>query len=280
MPSSVSDPMALLETARLSAAAAARVHQEHAARGGATWTDEKTAPSDFVSDVDLAAQEAALAVITARHPGHHVLAEEEGVGEATGSRAQTTPVWIVDPLDGTTNYLHGHPYYAASVAVWDTAGPVAGVVDAPALGCRWEAARGAGATENGRPISVSAAPGMGRGLIGTGFPFKVLESADTYLAQFKRVLTSTAGIRRAGAAAIDLAYVANGKLDGFWELHLQPWDVAAGILLVQEAGGVVERLEGGDVTTAPGTVIAANSPSGLAELRRIVLGDGGVGVPG
>lgn len=273
MSDSVPSALELLETARSSAAAAARIHQDHIARGGASWTDEKTAPSDFVSDVDLAAQEAALAVIRERHPRHQILAEE---GEA-GDRSVADPtkaglVWIVDPLDGTTNYLHRHPYYAASVAVWDEAGPVAGVVHAPALDRRWEAARGAGATENGQPITVSKEARLARCLIGTGFPFKVLESADAYLAQFKRVLSATAGIRRAGAAAIDLAYVANGTLDGFWELQLQPWDVAAGILLVQEAGGVVERVEGGAVTAGPGTVLAANSPSSLAELRRVVLG--------
>ena len=269
------DSSALLETARLAAAAAARVHQEHVATGGPSWTDEKTAPSDFVSEVDLAAQEAALAVITRRHPDHGILAEEGDAADPAvlKDRDENAVVWIVDPLDGTTNYLHGHPYYAASVAAWDGEGPLAGVIDAPALDRRWEAARGAGATENGQPISVSREARLGRYLIGTGFPFKVLESADTYLAQFKRVLGAAAGIRRAGAAAIDLAYVANGTLDGFWELHLQPWDVAAGILLVLEAGGVVERVEGGEVNTKPGTVLAANHASGLAALRRTVLGD-------
>ena len=274
MSTSLHDPLALLETARISAAAAARVHQDHLGRGGASWTGEKTAPSDFVSDVDLAAQEAALSVISARYPDHHIMAEEEGPDdEPTGSAQGGTPVWIVDPLDGTTNYLHGHPFYAASVAVWDEKGPVAGVVHAPALDRVWEAVRGGGARENDEPISVSDEPRLARSLIGTGFPFKALESVDGYLAQFKRVLSSTAGIRRAGAAAIDLAYVANGTLDAFWELHLQPWDVGAGILLVSEAGGAVARVEGGPVTTDPGTVIAANSPERLAELRNVVLGD-------
>ncbi|MDH3222400.1 MAG: inositol monophosphatase [Gemmatimonadota bacterium] len=260
----------LLETATLAAAAASQIHREHAGRGGAAWTDEKTSPSDFVSNVDLAAQDAALSVIARRHPDHRILAEEEGGSAGGGDDAW--PVWIVDPLDGTTNYLHGHPFYAASVAVWDQEGPIAGVVDAPALGRRWEAARGAGATENGSPISTSRETRIPRYLMGTGFPFKTLEAADTYLAQFKRVLSGTAGIRRAGAAAIDLAYVASGILDGFWELHLEPWDVAAGILLVTEAGGAVERLTGGPPTVAPGPVLAANRLEALAPLRHLLLG--------
>ena len=209
-------------------------------------------------------------MISDRHPTHHILAEEEG-GTATGAGGEPF-VWIVDPLDGTTNYLHRHPYYAASVAVWDDEGPLVGVVDAAALGKRWEAVRGHGASEDGAPMAVSQTTDLSGCLIGTGFPFKALDLADQYLGQFKRILSHTAGIRRAGAAAIDLAYVANGTIDAFWELVLHPWDVAAGVLLVTEAGGAVERLEGGPVGTAAGTVLAANSSGTLAELRHVALG--------
>lgn len=265
-------PTDLLETASLAAAAAAAVHLSGAGAGGIEWTAEKSSSSDFVSSVDIAAQQAAVDVIRGRHPHHRILAEEEG-GDMEGS-GHGVPTWVVDPLDGTTNYLHGHPFHAASVAVWDTDGPLAGAVHARALGKRWEAVRGGGATEDGRPMAVSATEDPRRFLVGTGFPFKALNDLDSYLAQLARVLRGTAGIRRAGAASMDLAYVASGILDGFWELFLEPWDVGAGILLITEAGGCVERLAGGPVDLATGTVLAANSPEGLQALRAVVLGDG------
>ena len=180
--------------------------------------------------------------------------------------------WLVDPLDGTTNFLHRHPFYAASVAVWDQDGPVACTVDASALDTVWAAARGSGATQDEKPISVSATESLPRYLVGTGFPFKALDVVTPYVNQLGRVLANTSGVRRAGAAAIDLAYVANGILDAFWEHHLAPWDFGAGILLITEAGGVVERIDGGPVTANPGTVIAANSQAGLDRLRAVING--------
>ncbi|MDE2796762.1 MAG: inositol monophosphatase family protein [Gemmatimonadota bacterium] len=260
----------LLATAKEAANAAARVHREAARRGGGRWIDEKTAHSDFVSDVDMAAQEAAVAVIAARHPDHRVLAEEDGGGRE--GAPDTDRLWLVDPLDGTTNFLHGHPYYAASVAVWDGEGPLAAAVEAQALGKVWTAARMRGARENGEPIRVSRTDRIERFLVGTGFPFKAHELLPGYLAELDRVLRSTAGVRRTGAAAIDLAYVANGILDGFWESRLAPWDYAAGMLLVAEAGGVVERVEGGGVGVVAGSVIAANSVEGVGWLRGVVVG--------
>ncbi len=258
----------LLATATEAARAAARIHREAARRGGGRWVDVKTASSDFVSDVDMAAQEAAMGVIAARHPGHAILAEEEGGGRdgAPGNEV----LWLIDPLDGTTNFLHGHPYYAASVAVWDGEGPLAAAVEAQALGKVWTAARGRGAHENGERIRVSRTGRIERFLLGTGFPFKAHALLPTYLLELDRALRRTAGVRRTGAAAIDLAYVANGILDGFWESRLAPWDYGAGVLLVTEAGGVAERVEGGTVGTVPGSVLAANSGASLAELRRVL----------
>ena len=258
----------LLATAKEAAHAAARIHREAALHGGGRWIDEKTAHSDFVSDVDLAAQEAVMAVIAARHPDHAIMAEEDGGGRegAPGNEY----LWLVDPLDGTTNFLHGHPYHAASVAVWDGEGPLAAVVAAQALGKAWTATRGRGARENGERIRVSSTDRIERFLVGTGFPFKAHELLPGYLAELDRVLRRTAGVRRTGAAAIDLAYVANGILDGFWESRLAPWDYAAGVLLVTEAGGVVERVEGGGVGVEAGSVIAANSVEGAGWLRRVV----------
>ena len=259
----------LLATAAEAARAAARLHREAARRGGGRWVSEKTAASDFVSDVDMAAQEAAMAVIAERHPDHAILAEEEGGGRAGAPGDEH--LWLVDPLDGTTNFLHGHPYHAASVAVWDGEGPVAAAVDARALGRVWTAGRGLGARENGERIRVSRTVRMSRYLLGTGFPFKAHEVLPGYLRQLDRALKRTAGVRRTGAAAIDLAYVANGILDGFWETRLGPWDFGAGVLLVTEAGGVVERVEGGGVGAAAGSVLAANSEKGLKSLRAILV---------
>ena len=260
----------LLATAVDAARAAALIHREASDRGGEQWVDVKTASSDFVSDVDMAAQDAAMEVIAARHPDHAILAEEEGGGRegAPGNEH----LWLVDPLDGTTNFLHGHPYYAASVAVWDGEGPLAAAVDAPALGKVWTAARGRGAHENGERIRVSSTERIDRFLLGTGFPFKAHALIPAYLQQLDRALRKTAGVRRTGAAAIDLAYVANGILDGFWESRLAPWDYGAGVLLVTEAGGVVERAEGGPVGLDAGSVMAANSAEALAGLRRLLGG--------
>ena len=268
----------LLETARDAARAAAAVHEEAAGRGGGQWVDEKTMSSDFVSDVDMAAQEAALRIIAARYPHHRILAEEDdgsgaraaGEGGGRPGTQDSERLWLVDPLDGTTNFLHGHPYYASSVAVWDAQGPLAAAVDARALGKTWFAARGRGAYEDGLRIAVSRTTRIGRYLLGTGFPFKAHDVLTPYLAQLDRALRRTSGVRRTGAAAIDLAYVANGILDGFWESRLAPWDFGAGALLVTEAGGVVERVEGGPLDATGGSVIAANSREGLTRLRGVL----------
>ena len=258
----------LLATATAAARAAATIHAEAAGRGGQRWVDAKTAHSDFVTDVDMAAQQAALAVISTRHPDHAIMAEEEG-GEHSGA-PDTGYMWLVDPLDGTTNYMHGHPYHAASVAVWDADGPLVAAVDAQALGKVWTAMRGLGAFENGNPIGVSRTTDIRAFLVGTGFPFKAHDVMDPYLRQLERALRRTSGARRTGAAAIDLAYVANGILDGFWEARLAPWDFGAGILLVTEAGGVVERVEGGPIDATSGSVMTANSVAGMAKLREVL----------
>jgi myo-inositol-1(or 4)-monophosphatase len=266
----------LLRTAIDSAEAAASIHRRYS---GEAWVEAATdkGTSDFVSRVDLEAQEAALSVIRQRFPGHRILAEEDHPGreDAAGTRSSPggaeTPVWIVEPLDGTTNYLHGHPQYAASVAVVEGGSPAAAAVVAPATGERWWARRGSGAFKGGVPVRVSTLRRFDRALVGTGFPFKALQLLPDYLEQFGRVLQATAGIRRGGSAALDLCALASGVLDAFWELFLNPWDVAAGILLVTEAGGWVTRLDGSPVGfEEPGTILAANSPEFLEELGRRV----------
>jgi len=263
----------LLRTAVLAAHAAAAVHRRALSSNGWHRIDTKTTANDFVTDVDTAAQQAALEVIRLRHPDHGAMAEEEGgdISQATAGR-----MWIVDPLDGTTNYIHAHPYHAASVAVWDEVGPLAAAIEAPALGRVWTAVRGGGASENGHPIRVSPNTEVESFLLGTGFPFKAHELMEPYLRQLDRALRQTSGVRRTGAAAIDLAYVANGILDGFWESRLAPWDFGAGILMVTEAGGVVERVEGGPLGLLAGSVMAANSATSLRRLRGVLGVDAGV----
>ena len=253
----------LLTTALAAAEAAAAVQRRWTGRIGVREAALKGA-NDYVSAADLKAQGAALEVIRSRHPGHRILAEEEEhpVPPATGE----TPLWVVDPIDGTTNFLHGHPMHAASVAVVVNSEPEAGVVIAPATGERWWATRGGGAFKNGRRMRVSSPPGLETALVGTGFPFKVLHQLELYLGQLDRVVRASAGVRRCGAAALDLAYLASGALDAFWELYLAPWDVMAGVLLVREAGGVATRIEGTPIDLAPGTVLGAANAELASEL--------------
>jgi myo-inositol-1(or 4)-monophosphatase len=266
----------LLTTALRAAEAAAAVHRRYA---GTIREDgiERKGRADFVSKVDLEAQRAAVAVIRARHPGHGILSEEEDgeTGPSTLSRPRSDgPVWIVDPLDGTTNFLHDHPAYAASVGVWIGDEPVAGAVVAPATEERWWGVRGGGAFRNGVPIRTSRLRDLSTALVGTGFPFKFPEQLPRYLGEFSRVLLGTAGIRRGGAASLDLCYLAQGSFDAFWEGTLAPWDIAAGVVIVREAGGIVSRRDGTPLTAAEsGSIVAANSPSMHEDLRALLGAD-------
>lgn len=247
-------------TALAAADAAAAVHRRDQGRVPVEAATEK-GRADWVSKTDLDAQAAALGVIRDRHPDHLVLAEEDerSVAERVAGW-DGAPMWVVDPLDGTANFLHGHPQYAASVAVAVDGLPVAGAVACAATGERWWAARGEGAFRGGLPIRVSPARSLRNALVGTGFPFKLLDRLPEYLAQMDRVLRRTAGIRRAGAAALDLCYLAQGSLDAFWELFLHPWDFAAGWLIVEEAGGVLVQEDGSPLELVDCGILGANSP--------------------
>lgn len=263
----------LLDTALRAAEAAAEVHERHAGRLRAQDASQK-GRADFVSHVDLEAQEAALAIIRRRYPDHRILAEEED-GRTGPSSSRTKgedgPLWIVDPLDGTTNFLHGHPAYAASVGVWIGDDPTAGAVVSSATGEKWWALRGEGAFRNGARIQTSPLRDLSLALVGTGFPFKHPEELPRYLDEFARVLLATSGIRRGGSAALDLCYLAQGSFDAFWEGTLAPWDVAAGLVILAEAGGIAVRRDGGPVSkTGSGSVVAANSADLLAALRRVL----------
>ncbi len=260
----------LLRTAREAAEAAATVHLEWAGRIGVPDASWKRF-ADLVSEADLSAQRAALDVIRRHRPDDAIMAEE---GDAAGTAlpSDSTPIWVVDPLDGTANFLHGHPMYAASVAVAISGRIMAGAVTAPALGQRWWARRGGGAFRDDEPIHGSGITSLEGALVGTGFPFKEPDHRDAYGRQLTRVLESGAQVRRGGAAAVDLCFLADGRFEAFWEAALQPWDYAAGALIVEEAGGACARIEGGDLGLAPGSVIAGNSPEMLERLRACVTG--------
>ncbi len=257
----------LLRTALDAAEAAVAIHRRDRGRVDVEAASEK-GRADYVSRTDLDAQSAALEVIHARQPGHGVLAEEDERGLAERLAGwDGSPLWVVDPLDGTANFLHGHPEFAASVAVWENGLPLAGAVVCGSTGERWWAARGEGAFKGGRRISVSRRRPLRDAMVGTGFPFKILEQMPTYLSQLDRVLRSSAGIRRGGSASIDLCYLAQGSLDAFWELVLSAWDYAAGMLIAQEAGAVVTRVDGSPVDLLDGPIMGASSRELLDELR-------------
>jgi len=260
----------LLDTAIQAAEAAAVVHRKWAGRIR-TGDARRKGRADFVSRVDLEAQEAALQVIGQRFPHHPILPEEQDGHTPVPGADDGTPLWIVDPLDGTTNFLHGHPAHVASVGVWIGGEGVAGAVVASATAERWWAGRGEGAWRNGARIRVSPPCSLEESLVGTGFPFKHPEELPNYLSQLGRVLGASSGIRRGGSAALDLCYLAQGSLDAFWEGTLAPWDVAAGLVILSEAGGVATRRDGAAIgARTSGSVVGANSVELLAELGAVL----------
>lgn len=216
---------------------------------------QEKSPSDFVSEADRLAEAAIRDVLLERHPDATMIAEESSPGAALDAPGLS---FVVDPLDGTTNFLHGYPWYAVSIGALREGTVVAGAVLNAASGELFTATLGAGARRNGQPINVSSIADPPRALVGTGFPFKHPHLVEPYMRQFPRLLGTTAGVRRAGAAALDLADVACGRFDGFWELMLAPWDIAAGILLVREAGGIVTDLAGTDCAVTHTPVVASN----------------------
>ena len=224
---------------------------------------ERKGKSDFVTQVDRGAEAEIVKIIRKHYPDHAILGEEGG---ASGRDAEVR--WIIDPLDGTTNFLHALPHFAVSIGVQVRGRLEHGVVYAPCTQDLYVASRNEGATLNSKRIRVSKAKEMEDALVGTGFPIRNPETLDVYLPMMRRVAENTAGLRRAGAAALDLAYVAAGRLDAFFELNLKPWDIAAGIVLVQEAGGGVSGLADGDVLEH-GHVLAA-TPRLLPPLRELL----------
>jgi myo-inositol-1(or 4)-monophosphatase len=231
--------------------------------GGQVVKDHYNQPHDIamkgvinlVTETDLAAEAAILARLAQDAPGMPVMAEE-----SAGSHQLTDahPIWIVDPLDGTTNFAHGFPYFAVSIALVDQGRPLVAAIYQPMLDELFCASQGGGAWLNGRPIAVSGADQLINALIGTGFPYEAEQTLDIVMRQLGAMLPKVRDIRRAGAAALDLAYVACGRLDGFYEMNLQPWDTAAGWLLVEEAGGRLSDFSGAEFSPFVPQTLASN----------------------
>src|SRR5215469_6945193 len=209
----------------------------------------------FVSTADLTAQRTLKAELRRARPGYAMLFEESGLESGSDPRHR----WIVDPLDGTTNFLHGIPHFAISIALERDGEIVAGVIYEPIRDEMYWGEKGAGAYVNDHRLRVSARRQLGEAVIGTGMPFGDRTNDQAYLATLAAVMGANSGVRRRGSAALDLAYVAAGRYDGYWEFGLQPWDIAAGILLVREAGGYVSDLAGAHEMMATGDVLAANA---------------------
>lgn len=249
-------PHALLAVALEAARLAAAVIRDAAPRASGIVWQEKSA-TDFVSEVDLASERIIIDTVRRRLPDAGVIAEETAAHLAPADQAEGI-VFVADPLDGTTNFLHGYPEYAVSIGVLRRGALVAAaVIDVPG-GEEFTATLGGGTYRNGEPVRVSTIENPQRALIGTGFPFKDPSTIAPYQAQMSRVMAGVSGVRRPGAAAIDLASVACGRFDAFWENMLAPWDIAAGILLVQEAGGMVSDLAGGPCPVAHTGLVAGN----------------------
>jgi myo-inositol-1(or 4)-monophosphatase len=224
----------------------------------------KSSSIDFVSEVDNKAEAAIIEILKQAYPEHGILAEESGEqGDSTEFQ------WIIDPLDGTTNFLHGFPQFAVSIALKHNNRLETGVIYDPVTQELFTAARGQGAQLNGKKIRVSGHKGIKGALLGTGFPYHDQSYLDTYLETMKDLMAPAAGIRRPGSAALDLAWLAAGRIDGFWEFNLKAWDIAAGVLIVREAGGIITDFSGNDNYLASGDIIAA-SPRVFPEMLKII----------
>jgi myo-inositol-1(or 4)-monophosphatase len=252
----------LLATARKAALSAGDYIAGRLGRLSASGVAMKQA-FDFVTEVDTGSEELIIRDIRADFPGHAVLSEESLKEAAAGGYR-----WIIDPLDGTTNFIHQYPVFAVSIAVEFAGEAVAGVVYDPTRKELFHATRGGGAFLNGSPIRVSSVDRPENALITTGFPFRAKETLDRYLMAFGGIFQRVSDLRRSGSAALDLAYVASGRCEGFFELGLKPWDMAAGALMISEAGGVVTDFSGGGEYLGTGNIVAS-----VPALHGVLLGE-------
>ncbi len=228
--------------------------------------------NDFVTEVDHASEQAIIDTLLTAFPTHSILAEESGHTPGKGAAAEAREaefVWVIDPLDGTTNFIHGLPHYCISIALMERGVVTQGLIYDPNRDELFTATKGRGAFLNDRRIRVAARTRLEESLIGTGFPFRRIEDLDRYMTMFKAVMQKAAGLRRPGAAALDLAYVAAGRYDGFFELGLAPWDVAAGSLMVTEAGGLIGDFAG-DASHVFAEEVVAGTPKVFAQLLALI----------
>jgi myo-inositol-1(or 4)-monophosphatase len=242
-----------LEIATEAALSAGAVLQSY--WGNLNSVQEKGRPGDLVTEADAAAEAVVLTILKRHFPEHQILAEESGYQGSTVSRF----LWAIDPLDGTTNYAHQYPFSATSIALLIDGVPQVGVIFDPFHQELFRAAKGLGATCNRKPIAVSHTKTLPQSLLVTGFAYDRRETPDNNYAEFCHFTHLTQGVRRGGAASIDLAYVACGRLDGYWERGLSPWDIAAGIVLVQEAGGQVSAYDRTPIDLSSGRILATNT---------------------
>ncbi len=241
-----------LETAVFAARSAGQIISDNLGRLSKDDVSLK-AVSDFVTRVDKESEACIVRIIRERHPDHHILAEE-----AVKETACDGYRWIIDPLDGTTNFIHQYPVFCVSIGLELKGKVIAGVIFDPLRNDLFCAEKGRGAFLNEQPITVSTISACPDSLITTGFPFRRIEFIDPYLKLFKNVLLKVSDLRRAGSAAIDLAYLAAGRCEGFFEIGLSAWDIAAGSLIIEEAGGVISDFGGGDEYLSTGNIIAGN----------------------
>lgn len=242
----------ILNIAIRAARRAGSIINRSALEGAGSLNVRSKQANDFVTQIDQAAEQAIIETVRKAYPDHGFLCEESG-----STAAEAEVVWIIDPLDGTTNFIHGFPQYCVSVAVRSRGALAHAVVYDPIRNELFTASKGGGAYLNDRRIRVAKTTRLNDALVGTGFPFKELTRLDLYTRQLQALMRTCSGVRRAGAAALDLAYVACGRLDAFWELGLSPWDMAAGALLITEAGGLVGDLRGDQTYLESGDITAA-----------------------
>jgi len=215
--------------------------------------------NDYVSEVDKEAENTIIKIIQKYYPEHAILAEESGLKKAKKTKYGLSDVeWIIDPLDGTTNFLHQFPQFCVSIAIKEKGKLTHAVIFDPVRDEMFTASRGRGAFLNNSRIRISQQKTLNNALLATGFPYHDFSYLDSYMNSLKAFMTSSSGIRRAGSAALDLAYVACGRVDGYWEFNLKPWDIAAGALIVQEAGGLVTDFRGGEDYLTSGNILTAN----------------------
>lgn len=245
-------PERLVNTAKRAALSAGRLLMRHYGKLNPSQISQKSR-NDFVTEVDKASEKLIASLIRKEFPRHAIQGEEGGLSEGDeGTR------WVIDPLDGTSNYIHCFPLFSVSIGVRHEGRTVAGVIYDPLHKELFSASDGKGARLNGKPIRVSSIQTLSDALMTTGIPFRARDRFEEYIESLKRISYASAGMRRGGSAALDLAYVACGRFDGFWEINLSPWDIAAGEVLVREAGGRITDVWGKDAFLTNGDVLATN----------------------